>query len=239
MRSLGATSRRIEREPRRRQRELEKQRIFCEKMPEQEKAIQEAQLYENRIDIILSVHRECGELCDWASIQTNPPPEKPSLSRNHEEMARGRIRSGLPLQKRFLSITEAQLKYRLKRSDIEIEFEKERRRIVPDAASRLDCIFVADNEDTINQIFKGHYDLIVLEVKLIEALRFTKADFGWFEEYSREKDKRLIEGYWTSHQFRENVNSWEYLVDGIIRADDPSSSEKVRSYYNNIKYEYN
>jgi hypothetical protein len=118
-------------------------------MQEQEKAILEAQLYENRIDIILSVHRECGELCDWASIQTNPPPEKPSLSRNHEEMAQGRIRSGLPLQKRFLSITEAQLKYRLKRSDIEIEFEKERRRIVPAAASRLDCIFVADNEDTI------------------------------------------------------------------------------------------
>jgi len=73
---------------------LEKQRIFYEKMQEQEKAIQEAQLYENRIDIILSVHRECGELCDWASIQTNPPPEKPSLSRNHEEMAQG-VNGGL------------------------------------------------------------------------------------------------------------------------------------------------
>lgn len=93
MRSLGAASRRIEREQRRQQRELEKQRIFYEKMQEHEKAILEAQLYENRIDLIQSVHKECGELCDWASIQTNLPPEKPSPSCKHEELAQLELNS--------------------------------------------------------------------------------------------------------------------------------------------------
>ncbi len=87
MRSFNAACRRLEREQRRRQRELEKQRILYGKMQEQEKAILEAQLYENRIDLLLSIHKECGEACNWASIQNLPQPQKPSPGRKNEEAA--------------------------------------------------------------------------------------------------------------------------------------------------------
>lgn len=39
-----------------------------------ERARYEVELYENHIEVITSVHKECSEPVDWESIQTTPPP---------------------------------------------------------------------------------------------------------------------------------------------------------------------
>ena len=93
MRSLGSISRSIERESRRRQRELEKQSKLLEKMQEQERAAYEAQVYENNIELLSSVYKECGDICDWASIQSSPPPSEPTPTHTHEEAAREELAS--------------------------------------------------------------------------------------------------------------------------------------------------
>lgn len=68
IRSIQAAQRRAERESRRRQRELEKQRQQLEKMQELERAAYEVEVYENHIDLLLSVHKECGTIWNWEEL---------------------------------------------------------------------------------------------------------------------------------------------------------------------------
>jgi len=91
MRHINAAYNRAERTERRRQRELEKQQKLYTEMQEQEKAVYEAQLFENHIGLLLSVHKECDEVCDWAKIQNAPMLEKPKPSSEHEMKAQAEL----------------------------------------------------------------------------------------------------------------------------------------------------
>lgn len=84
LRSIEAAQRRAERESRRRQRELQRQQKQLEKMQELERASYEVQVYENYLDVLLSVHKECGNTWDWESIHTSEPPAKPLRSNSQE-----------------------------------------------------------------------------------------------------------------------------------------------------------
>lgn len=77
MRSLEASARRAERNAHRRQRELEKRQKEFAKMEALEQAAYEVEVYENHIDILLSMHKECAEPVRWRQILSNPEPEQP------------------------------------------------------------------------------------------------------------------------------------------------------------------
>ncbi|MBN3905494.1 MAG: hypothetical protein HWQ35_02555 [Nostoc sp. NMS1] len=65
-------------------RELAKESKLRAKMQELELAKYEVQVYENRIDCLLSVHKECGEEWDWSLIRNSQPPIKPEKLNTHE-----------------------------------------------------------------------------------------------------------------------------------------------------------
>ena len=67
-RSYKAEVRRIEREQRRRQRELQRQQKQLAKMEEQARAILEVEMYENQVELLQSVCRECGPVWDWEAM---------------------------------------------------------------------------------------------------------------------------------------------------------------------------
>lgn len=92
--SFAAAMRRYEREARRRQRELERQRKQLAQMQELQRAAYEVQVYENYIDLLLSVHKECGDTLDWEAIQSSEPPIKPTKS--HEESAGAKLNAFKP-----------------------------------------------------------------------------------------------------------------------------------------------
>ena len=69
MRSIIAAQRRAERELLKRQRELEKQRKQLEKMEEIERATYEVEVFDNHIDIITSIHKDCSDPWDWKKIK--------------------------------------------------------------------------------------------------------------------------------------------------------------------------
>ncbi len=48
-----------------------------EKLPEQEQAKLEVEAYENRLEVLLSIHREQGPVWDWRSLAASLPPPKP------------------------------------------------------------------------------------------------------------------------------------------------------------------
>jgi hypothetical protein len=110
---------------------------------------------------------------------------------------------------------------------IELEFEEARRRISPESASRIDCLYVADNRETIRRMFPDDSNLIIFKVNIVEALRFTKADSKWFEKYRVEKNLQNIENYWLSKLYDNGGNNWEYLVDGLIMLNDPEGLETL------------
>ena len=91
LRSIQTELRRAERDAQRRQRELEKQHKQLEKMQELERAAYEVQVYENHIDLLLSVHKECSDTWDWEKIQSSEPPTKPAKSHTHEELAKAKL----------------------------------------------------------------------------------------------------------------------------------------------------
>jgi hypothetical protein len=61
---------------------------MIEKMQEAEKAAYEVQIYENHIDLLLSVHKECGESYDWAEIGRSEPAKNPERLNTHEDAAK-------------------------------------------------------------------------------------------------------------------------------------------------------
>jgi hypothetical protein len=88
IRSVQAAQHRAEREAIRRQRELERRQREYAKMQEQAQAAYEVECYENKIDLLLSVHKDCGNFWDWGNIKNSKPPEKPSKTNQKETIAR-------------------------------------------------------------------------------------------------------------------------------------------------------
>lgn len=78
LRTLQVAQNRSERAARLRQNELKRQQSRLAKMQELERANYEVQVYENYLDVLLSIHKESGNHWDWKSIQASEPPVEPS-----------------------------------------------------------------------------------------------------------------------------------------------------------------
>jgi hypothetical protein len=77
LRSMEAAARRAERESRRQHNELLRQQKQLQKMLERERAAYEVQLYENRIDLLRSIHKDCGSTWSWQAIYSSSSPAAP------------------------------------------------------------------------------------------------------------------------------------------------------------------
>lgn len=110
LRSMQAASRRAEREAQRRQRQLEKEQVRVGRMQELERASYEVATYENRVELLRSAHKECGERWDWEGLAAQAPPTEPSLGHDIEERAHARLENYNPslLDKAFRRIEAKQ-----------------------------------------------------------------------------------------------------------------------------------
>jgi len=87
VREIGRVSRAMERESKRRERELEKQEKEYDKMLAREQAEYEIKVYENHIDVIQSLHKECSNYIDWHKVAKTPKPITPQHQDHHESLA--------------------------------------------------------------------------------------------------------------------------------------------------------
>lgn len=93
LRSAAAAQRRAERESIRRQRELERQRNAYAKMQELERAQYEVELFNNRIEVLTSVHKDCGPTVSWENIHRyqlgpgEPKRENYAIRENNSRLA--------------------------------------------------------------------------------------------------------------------------------------------------------
>lgn len=87
VRSLQASARKSERNAHRRQRDLERQRNEYARMEAVEQAAYEVEVYENHLDVLLSMHKECGENINWAQMLSKPEPQAPQKTELLEQAA--------------------------------------------------------------------------------------------------------------------------------------------------------
>ena len=98
---MQATERRQQRESQRRQKELERQAKERAKLSTLEQARLEVETHENRLDVLLSVHKEQGSVWDWAAFASALPPLTPQVNLFHEVRARQQIAILPPNRKQY------------------------------------------------------------------------------------------------------------------------------------------
>ncbi len=96
VRSIGAAVRAAERDAKRRQRELERQEAHYAKMQDLEQAAYEVDVYENHLDVIQSIHKECSPPIDWNQIFLSERPQEPQKTNNNEAKAQSLLYSYKP-----------------------------------------------------------------------------------------------------------------------------------------------
>ncbi|WP_207217822.1 MULTISPECIES: hypothetical protein [Sorangium] len=108
-RAEAAARRRTERDALRRRRELMAQMAAAERMQEQQRAAYEVALFENYLQVIVSVHKECWNPWDWRQIAAAAPPQPPVFSGRQEAAAQHALQTYEP------SLTEKLFKQEVRR----------------------------------------------------------------------------------------------------------------------------
>jgi len=84
IRAMEAAQRRQQRDAQKRQRELERQIKEQAKLSAIEQARLEVATYENKLEVLLSVHKEQGATWDWIALAASMPPIRPQKNSNQE-----------------------------------------------------------------------------------------------------------------------------------------------------------
>jgi hypothetical protein len=87
VRSFGSALNKMSRDSRKRQRELEQRAKYVSKLQEIERNQLEVEQYENYIDRITSLHKECSEQIDWNQIIALTAPIEPVYQNSNESFA--------------------------------------------------------------------------------------------------------------------------------------------------------
>lgn len=91
LRSIEAAARRAERDARRQHNKLLRQQKQFNKMLLREQAVLEAQLFENQIELLRSMHKECGPVWDWETIKASLSPAAPTRTHERENAAKAAL----------------------------------------------------------------------------------------------------------------------------------------------------
>lgn len=123
VRSINATMNKIERESKKRERELEKRRQNYEKMQELERASFEVEEFDNYIERIKSIHKECSEPINWKDVINADIPDKPIFDKKEILALKKELDNykGTFFQKLFNSIEKNKLKLKEKIVSLEKE----------------------------------------------------------------------------------------------------------------------
>jgi hypothetical protein len=99
-REIDAYNRRVERDAVKRHRELARQEERDRKLAEKEAGRREAErqvkLFEGYLELLVSVHKDCGQPLDLPGIVNGPPPAQPAPSNRSEATARAALETYQP-----------------------------------------------------------------------------------------------------------------------------------------------
>jgi hypothetical protein len=104
LRAIQAVARRRQRDAQKRQREVDRQAKVQAKHSAIEQARLEVETYDNRVELLRSVHKEQSEVWDWPAVAASLPPPRPQKNSHHEQMANQRF-AVLPPEKKEAALS--------------------------------------------------------------------------------------------------------------------------------------
>lgn len=229
---MAAASRREERESRKRQRELQRQQKEIEKMEEFERASYEVQVYENEIEVLKSIHKDCGDAWDWEKIQASPAPEEPEKSNAKEKQARAMLAGYKPgLSDKLLKRTETKQRELKEAVKIAIEEDEEDYKIALEEykAQYTDWITI---RELAGKILEGDfqvYSSAVNQVSPLAEISDIGSDFKFIVHSSK-----LVEGELYVHS--EDVIPIE--VRSILKSGKLSVKNMTKTNYYGLYQDY-
>ena len=84
LRAIEAAERRAQRDAQRRYKDLQRRAKEHAKLSALEQARLEVETYENRLEVLLSIHKEQGDQWNWQQVSNTPPPVEPARGNRHE-----------------------------------------------------------------------------------------------------------------------------------------------------------
>src|SRR5258706_12531209 len=91
VRAMEAAQRQQQRDSQRRLSELERQAKEQAKLSVIEQARLEVETFEGQLEVLVSVHKEQGEVRDWTTLAAALPPPSPQRNSRHEQKAKQRV----------------------------------------------------------------------------------------------------------------------------------------------------
>lgn len=163
------------------------------------------------------------------------PPSAVTPRAVGEIMRAGILRRGMRLANGFNEVehmSEGTKQDALRSSDVELDFERVRREVMPNAVSRLSCLYVAERSaegEALLQTMLGR-NVYILRVRPILTLKITKVDSAWFDDFFDSNDIEDARRYWRGIESVPGKGKWEYLFDGVLEVEDLVQIEYLRKH---------
>lgn len=106
-------------------------------------------------------------------------------------------------------------------ASIELKFEQRRREIVPDAASRLSCLWIAEDNELGRQNIEAMFgaEKFIMHARILKQSRISRVDTAWFDKFVQTRDEAFIDAYWRGSALIKDAPRWEFLLEGTLRFD--------------------
>lgn len=150
----------------------------------------------------------------------------------------GILRQGMKIANGFNEVelmSEETKQDALRCSDVELTFERIRRKVAPSAVSRFSCLYLAERSvqgEAMLRAMLGRNSYILL-VRPTLTLSLTQADAAWFDGFFDSGDIEDIQRYWQGLE-KPGGKKWEYLFDGVLEVEDPMQIEYIRRHGANL-----
>jgi hypothetical protein len=96
LRAIEADYHRAQRDAARRRRELLRLQKEQTHRDELEQAAHEVEVYENHVEVLTSLHKDCSQPLDWEAIVHQPHPEEPAVVHTAEDAASNALEKYVP-----------------------------------------------------------------------------------------------------------------------------------------------
>lgn len=119
----------------------------------------------------------------------------------------------------------------LQNADRELLIEEVRRRAAPHAASRLSCIWAAENTAEGRawvERLVGRASF-TFHVSITTATRVSRCDARWLETL-RDGGDDAAAGYWSGQPCTANGALWEYLIEGAIKVVNEEDVQRIKAW---------
>ncbi|CAM5409658.1 hypothetical protein AFAE65S_02295 [Alcaligenes phenolicus] len=169
------------------------------------------------------------------------PPSAVTPRAVGEIMRAGILRRGMRLANGFNEVEHMSDKTKqdaFRSSDVELDFERVRREVMPNAVSRLSCLYLAERSEEGEALLQAmlRRDVYILRVRPILTLKITKADSAWFDGFFVSNNIEDARQYWLGIERVPGKGKWEYLFDGVLEVEELAQIEYVRKHGASMAY---